>query len=235
MLPTYTKDNFTNSNSMHAKHGGKLLLRKIASGIQAANSHDLFICQMSFITLFTAWMASLCNLIVHVVLMFSQEQVIGIDTRRIIARMTNDQSFWNRPVMLFPGKTMSIHHGSTVNSYLTVPVFHTVSMPKPAGISLLNVRPEALYQHARTMSMIAVLTTKNATLIVGKEVLMAILAYGEQCVTMVLHAKLILSCAAYRAICSSADTFLFLPLYHMLSYEVTKRVVARRASLQGGV
>jgi hypothetical protein len=84
----------------------------------------------------------------HIISIFfgsSQKQMVGIDTRWIIAFVANKHPLWNRAISKFPGVAMG-HNFFTATGEFPVAPLSSTSGKKPTSISLLNPRPKPLFK-----------------------------------------------------------------------------------------
>jgi len=93
----------------------------------------------------------LCFFIPHVVGVCAEKEVIGADTKRVVAPMQNMQLSRDRAMEEYPGQPMRSPL-FTLQSDKSITLAIAVTAPNPALISLFDLRPEPCQRfHLRSM------------------------------------------------------------------------------------
>lgn len=150
MLPLSSLDNLHDRHVVNTE-AVRDCLPWNATRHQGADFTDLRFSQLCVVVLFAslldvglAALSALADSILHVVRDSTNEQVIGTDTRRIIAVMTDIETLRNGTIRKFIRNAM----GWTMPTFAVpnAPIATAVPRcrPQPAGISLLHLIPEAI-------------------------------------------------------------------------------------------
>jgi hypothetical protein len=143
MLPTNSVDNSANAVWKNAKIFSNTLLRFPSFG-PLSDFSDSCLRQESKRMFFSLIASSLLCHISHVVGMCSKKQMIGINTRRVVARMQNALSLRkNLIVSQFPHEVMGKNNSFTVPNS-SVPSLIFASWPEPTVVCHRNIVPYCL-------------------------------------------------------------------------------------------
>jgi hypothetical protein len=151
MRPVFIVNDITDSASTYSKVLSKLVLRNVASAIEAAYLKYLCFGEFCPRAPFAIQTAVLLNHVSYVIQLVAKKQMGWIDTRWIIALMQDTHPIWNRAVMQFPGGVVSKDQSLTSSPYLHAPIsmFIPTTNPQPTGFRLLNLCPKALFKRLR--------------------------------------------------------------------------------------
>lgn len=91
--------------------------------------------------------SSFLNSICYIVFECSKKEMLRIDTKRMVAFMTNQKSFWNRPIMDFISYSMRSQSRASSFSFhdYSISISFCGSNPIPTTIGFFNVFPKPLF------------------------------------------------------------------------------------------
>ena len=110
---------------------------------------------MSGSMLIAGQQASLGTRIADVVLLRSEEEMVGINTVPDVTAVTNEEAGRNCAKVQLPGEPMNANGGALVKADLCVTRVKEKACPEPTGRSLLDLCPEAFLSRAASRSGIA--------------------------------------------------------------------------------
>lgn len=160
----YMRPSLSRTNVPYAPHGesvqvsDSLVSKPVCP--QGADSSDLFVCNW-----LGGWSYPSPSLLRHVnrvVFMCPEKQVIGSYARRVIAFVTDEHSFWDRPVVNLPRDARDGFYPSLPVCYDThrsVSGFARRFCPEPTSAGFLNARPES-FRYITASSGLTRLTAK---------------------------------------------------------------------------
>lgn len=145
VFPTSTTNNITNSGLVYPELQGNLFVSQ-AFVVKPANRAYVLLSQMGVRVLaaFEVVSAALTHLILHVGSMGAEPQMFRIDTRRIIALVSNVQLTGEGAkgkFIRYPVSTVL----ALLESHFAISGTVVRALPQPTAIRLYDLRPEALF------------------------------------------------------------------------------------------
>lgn len=155
VLPILPHNNVVNTPRADAKHPSEAVLAVISSCEPLANFYHFFRSQLGN-WVFLAGRASVAasSLVLHVphvVGLGSKEKMCRVYARRVVASVTNKQSFRNRPVVYQPRCAMRANRVFSSDSLRNVAVTSGcfTTNPQPAPVAFLDLFPEPIREGFR--------------------------------------------------------------------------------------
>lgn len=162
MRPSFAFNNQTNCGSRDTKSGSDLGMDCAGCG-KGTNLTHVITCQPSLRVLCPKGLALPANHIMHVFLLTADNQMVRIDTTRIVAGVAYDSAGWYGAIVQFVTKTVGKYPAPTLislaaNAHCAVSIMTLCSNPQPTVLrrSLDDILPKALCNRASCSQAIVV-------------------------------------------------------------------------------
>lgn len=144
VVPDRSGDNQSDPGATDTEHLPDFSVEESAFGVQAANFSDLVFRELRHWVARASSGPTFLGHVDHVVSMGTHSEVIGVDTRRIVARVHNHFSVWYRAIVKLVAEAVGVNMLVVVSHEKAVFPLESRANPLPAPIALHNLSPEAL-------------------------------------------------------------------------------------------
>lgn len=127
---------------LHAKPARQITLKVVASRVHGADQPHIGGSQFGYSVALPKSLAAFRDHVMSIVCIRAKKQMIRSYTGRVVATMADDHAVGNWAVGKFPSNAMSVHR-ALVESNAPVPFVIAATLPLPAAIPLLRLRPES--------------------------------------------------------------------------------------------
>ncbi len=147
MLPASSADDCQNCALRHLVQFADRFVTEARGLVEKANVQYLLFSQQSAASVFASGASALCNHVLHVVVMGSEEQVVGIAAKRVVstgAVVADFKAVRDGAESEFPGKTRR-SNTFLADQEAAIAGPERAGLPEPAAIGFEDVAPEIIW------------------------------------------------------------------------------------------